>query len=263
MRISGRLCGEGIDAFLDLARRHDMPVEGEGLAGLDPRWARFAAGAAGPGAGECAGSGSALPVRILVGDIAAANNVIFTEAFREGRERMADLWIAGMDAADPASARAASRLEPSLEALPGMLADASAAPSVTVYVNPVELLKSAGRDGERTVLDALERAARPGAGGTVSVVTLWNERNAGYLFGRIAEGAPAPKRPDLVLDVGTGSVANGAKLIAWGLSPRGADLYLPLRREYWLAGRMHPSGSESVVAGEVDTDGLRRAALQA
>ncbi|OHD68026.1 MAG: hypothetical protein A2177_07970 [Spirochaetes bacterium RBG_13_68_11] len=260
MRISGRLCGEGIDAFLDLARRHDMPVEGEGLAGLDPRWARFAAGAASGRAGGCVESGRGLPVRILVGDIAAANNVIFTEAYRERREGTSDLWIAGMDAADPASARAASRLEPSLEALPGMLVDASAASSVTVYVNPVELLKSAGGVGEKAVLDALERAA---ARGTVSVVTLWNERNAGYLFGRIAGGAPAAKKPDLALDVGTAVEAAGAKVIAWGLSPRDADLYLPLPREYWLAGRMHPSGSEIVVAGEVDTEGLRAAALQA
>jgi ferredoxin len=260
MRISGRLCGEGIDAFLDLARRHDMPVEGEGLAGLDPRWARFAAGAAAGRAGGCVEPGRGLPVRILVGDVAAANNVIFTEAYRERREGKADLWIAGMDAADPASARAASRLQPSLEALPDMLADASAAPSVTVFVNPVELLKTAGRAGEKAVLDALERAA---ARGTMSVVTLWNERNAGYLFGCIAAGAPVPKRPDLVLDVGTGMKAAGAKVIAWGLSPRDADLYLPLSREYWLAGRMHPSGSESIVAGEVDRESLRAAALQA
>jgi formate dehydrogenase major subunit len=264
MRISGRLCGEAIDAFLALASGHGMPVEGEGLAGLDPRWARFAAGAAaGPAAGGCAEPGRGLPIRILVGDVAAANNVVFTEAYRERREGTADLWIAGMDAADPASARAASRLEPSLEALPGMLADASASAAVTVLVNPVELLKSAGRAGEKTVLDALAHAARPGARRPASVVTLWNERNAGYLFGRIAAGTPAPQKPDLVLDVGTGMKTAGAKVIAWGLSPRESDLYLPLSREYWLAGRMHPSGSESVVAGEVDTESLRATALQA
>jgi hypothetical protein len=217
--------------------------------------------AAGGSDGGCVEPGRGLPVRILVGDVAAANNVVFTEAYRERRERTADLWIVGVDAADPASARAASRLEPSLEALSGMLADASAASAVTVYVNPAELLKSAGRVGEKTVLDALLEPAA--AQGTVSVVALWNERNAGYLFGRIAAGAAVPERPDLVLDVGTGAKAAGAKVIAWGLSPREADLYLPLPREYWLAGRLHPSGSESVVAGEVDTESLRSAALQA
>ncbi len=250
MRISGRLCGEGIDAFLELAGRHGMPVEGEGLAGLDQRWTRLAT--AGPAAGGCAEPGGARPIRILVGDVAAANNVIFTEAYREQREGTAELWIAGMDAADPASARAARRLEPSLSALPQMLADASAAPGATVFVNPSELLKSAGRAGEKAVLDSLERvAAKPG----FRVVLLWNERNAGYLFGRIAAGAASPKKPDLVLDVGTGTKTDGAK-IAWDLSPRDADLYLPLPREYWTAGRMHPSGRERVGVGEVDGEYL-------
>ncbi len=128
--------------------------------------------------------------------MAAANNVVFTEAYRERRERTADLWIVGMDAADPASARAASRLEPSLAALPGLLADAAkAGAAVTVYVNPVELLKSAGKAAAAAVLDALEPAARPGARGTGARRALWNERNAGYLFGRLAEnGRPARRR---------------------------------------------------------------------
>jgi ferredoxin len=253
MRVSGRLCGEGIDAFLALARRHGMPVQGEGLAGLDPRWARFVPSTV--SGGGCPGSGP-LPIRIIVGDVAAANNVIFTEAYRERRERTADLWIVGMDAADPASARAASRVEPSLAALSAVLADASASAAVTVLVNPVELLKSAGRAGEKAVLDALEHAARPGARGPVSVVTLWNERNAGFLFGLIAAGAAVQEKPDLVLDVGTGVRADGAKLIAWGLSPREADLYLPVPREYWLGGRTHSSGREPLVTGEVDVEGL-------
>jgi formate dehydrogenase major subunit len=268
MRVSGRLCAEAIDAFLDLAARRRIPVEGEGLAGVDPRWARFVDGAAaGRSDGGCVEPGRGLPVRILVGDVAAANNVVFTEAYRERRERTADLWIVGVDAADPASVRAASRLEPSLGALPGMLADAmagavsaapgSAAPSVTVFVNPVELLKSAGIAGEKAVLDALERAVGPGTGSIVRVVTLWNDRNAGYLFGRIASGHAAPKRPDLVLDVGAGTSPDGAAIIAWGLSPRAADLYLPLPREYWIAGRMHPSGGNRIVVGEVDAEGLR------
>jgi len=257
MRISGRLCGEGIDEFLALARRHGMPVEGEGLAGLDPRWARYVDGAAADGAaGGGAGSGRALPIRILVGDVAAANNVVFTEAYRQRREGKADLWIAGMDSADPASARAASRLEPSLEALPGMLAEASAASDATVYVNPAGLLQSAGRAGEKAVLDCLERMASERG---IGIVTLWNGRNAGYLFGRIAGGAAAPKKPDLLLDAGTGTRVDGAKVIAWGLSPSGADLCLPLPREYWLAGRTHRSGGETVVAGEVDVEGLRAA----
>ena len=261
MRISGRLCGEGIDSFLDLADRHRMPVEGEGLAGLDPRWAGFAhaSGATGPGAEDCRDPGAPLSIRILVGDVAASNNVIFTEAYRQRRERTADLWIVGMDAADPASARAASRLEPSLGALPALLADAAkAGAAVTVYVNPAELLKTGGKTAEATVLDALDRAARPGARGVVRVVPLWNERNAGYLFGRLAgNGRPeAPAKPDLVLDAGTGVKADGAKLVAWGLSPRAADLYLPLPRGFWLGGRTHPSGSEPVVTGEVDVEGL-------
>jgi NAD-dependent dihydropyrimidine dehydrogenase PreA subunit len=266
MRISGRLCGEGIDAFLALAGRHRMPVEGEGLAGLDPRWARFVDGAPGAAAAEsCRDPGSPLPIRILVGDVAATNNVVFTEAYRERRERTAELWIAGRDGADPASARAASRLEPSLASLPALLADAGkAGAAVTVLVNPVELLKSGGKAAETSVLDALEKATRTGArgadsiGGVVRVVPLWNERNAGYLFSRLtADGRPAaPAKPDLVLDAGTGADAGGAKLIAWGVSPRTADLYLPVAKEYWLGGRTHPSGREPLVAGEVDVEGL-------
>jgi len=264
MRVSGRLCGEAIDAFLDLAAAHRMPVEGEGLAGLDPRWTRFAGGSAAfGGAAGCAEPDRGRALRILVGDIAASNNVVFTEAYRERRERTADLWIVGVDGTDPAASRVASRLEPSLAALPGMLAEAvaGARPSaVTVYVNPVELRKSAGASGEKTVLDALLAVAggtTGGSGGAVRVVTLWNERNAGYLFGRIASGASAPQRPDLVLDAGTGATRDGAKVIAWGLSPVEADLYQPLPRELWLAGRSHPSGGERIVAGEVDVEALR------
>jgi hypothetical protein len=264
MRISGRLCGEGIDAFLALADRHRVPVQAAGLAGLDPRWARFADGAPGTAAAEgCREPGAPLPVRILVGDVAASNNVVFTEAYRERRERVADLWIVGMD--DPASTRAASRLEPSLAPLPALLADAGArGAAVTVLVNPVELLKAGGNAAESSVLDALVNAARTGthgAGGSgvaVRVVTLWNERNAGYLFSRLAESGrpPGPAKPDLVLDAGTGADAAGAKLVAWGLSPRAADLYLPLAKEFWLGGRTHPSGREPLVAGEVDVEGL-------
>ena len=270
MRISGRLSGEAIDEFLDFARRRRMPVEGDGLAGLDPRWARFtdAAGVR-PQSGGSSLPGRGLPIRILVGDVAAANNVVFTEAYRERRERTADLWIAGVDGADPVASRAASRLEPSLGALPGMLADAVAAAgpaAVTAFVNPVELRKSAGAAGEQAVLEALEQAAArtvPGGGGSVRVVTLWNERNAGYLFGRIASGSPAPQRPDLVLDAGTGAARDGAPVIAWALSPRPAELYLPLPRGFWLEGRTHPSGGESIAVGEVDVEALRRTLPQA
>jgi formate dehydrogenase major subunit len=261
MRVSGRLCGEAIDEFLALARRHRIPVEGEGLAGIEARWAGFTDAAPGAAAAEgCRDPGAPLPIRILVGDVASTNNVVFTEAYRERRERTADLWIAGMDGADPASARAASRREPSLASLPALLADAvKAGAAVTVLVNPVELLKSGGKATEASVLDALEKAARTGApgSGAVRVVTLWNGRNAGYLFGRIAAGTAIPQQPDLVLDAGTGVRADGVKLIAWDLSPREADLYLPMPREYWLAGRTHPSGGAAVVVGEVDVEGLR------
>jgi hypothetical protein len=188
--------------------------------------------------------------------------VVFTEAYRERRERVADLWIVGMDGADPASARAASRLEPSLASLAALLADAAkAGAAVTVLVNPVELRKSAGKAAEASVLDALEPAARPGArgagstGGAVRVVPLWNERNAVPLR-RSGDRSPALAKPDLVLDVGTGADADGAKLIAWGSSPRVADLYLPVAKEYWLGGRTHPSGREPQVAGEVDVERL-------
>jgi hypothetical protein len=257
MRISGRLCGEAIDAFLEFAARRRVPVDGQGLAGLDPRWARFA--------GSAAPVRAAASVRILVGNLAAANNVVFTEAYRQRRDRTADLWIVGVAGTDPVASRAASRLEPSLGALAGMIADAAAAagskgPEVAVYVNPVELVKSAGAAGEKTVLDTLERStgrSAPGGGSSVRVVTLWNDRNAGYLFGRIFSHPSAPERPDLVLDAGTDAEADGARLVAWGLSPRKADLYLPLEREYWLKGRTHPSGGGSIVAGEVDVEALR------
>ena len=88
MRLSGRLCGEAIDEFLALARRHRHPGGGRRPGG--PRSAlgtvrRLPPGSIGRRVRR--DPGGPLPIRILVGDVASANNVIFTEAYRERRER--------------------------------------------------------------------------------------------------------------------------------------------------------------------------------
>ncbi len=259
MRISPRLCGEGVDLFLDLAKRRGIPVEGDGLAGIDPRWAGFSGdGVRSPDGGA---PGAPAPIRILVGDIGASNNVAFTEAWRERRQSGTDLWIVGAPVGDIASSRAASLFEPSLEALPALLERAGASGSrVIVVANPQQLREAHGEAGQKLVLDCLAGAA--------GVELLWNDRNAGYLLGKLAEDGgprrPAGAKPDLLLDVcmdGTTVADGAARTIAWGLAPRKADLFVPVPREALLGGWAHTSASGAVRIGEIDGERLKELSL--
>jgi hypothetical protein len=93
-------------------------------------------------------------------------------------------------------------------------------------------------------------------------VLLWNSRNAGYLFGRLAaEGrARAPKKPDLLLDAGIEEPTSGVTRIVWGKKPADAALFIPLPVDLWIRGRSHPTGREPLAAGLADTEALRAAA---
>ena len=248
MRISPLLCGEAIDMFLDIAEKKGIAVEAAGLAGLDPRWSTFAAAQTGASAHK--------GIRILVGDIADSNNVAFTEAFRLRREGAADLWIVGPGDMNgganlETARRAASRLFPSLSELASAIEEASADASVIVVVNPEDILAKSGTAAEKAVLEALLAAH---AKGSTRVALLWNSRNAGYLFGRLAVDGhkPAPKKPDLLLDVGIEEPTNGVRRIVWGKKMAPDALFIPLPVELWIRGRSHPTGREAVQAGTVD-----------
>ena len=270
MRISPSLCGEAIDLFLDASVKKRIPVEAAGLAKLDPRWSAFAA--AQPGASTHTG------IRILVGDIADSNNVAFTEALRLRRQGVADLWVVGpgdLNGGGDGGAnletarRAASRLFPTLAELKTAIEEASAKAAVIVVVNPEEILAKAGAATEKMVLETLLAAQAGGSGahatGKTRVVLLWNSRNAGYLFGRLAADGHKrpPKKPDLLLDVGIEEPTNGVKRIVWGKKATADALFIPLPHELWIRGRSHPTGRESFLAGAVDADGLRARVLLA
>ena len=269
MRISPSLCGEAIDLFLEAAAKKRITVEAAGLAGLDPRWAAFAI--AQPGASAHEG------IRILVGDIADSNNVAFTEAFRLRRQGAADLWIVGPGDLNgggdgggsgggagganlQTAQRAASRVFPALADLRRAIEEASAKAAVIAVVNPEEILAKAGPAAEKLVLETLLAAH---AKAKARVVLLWNSRNAGYLFGRLAAAGHArpPKKPDLLLDVGVEDSTNGVKRIVWGKKATADAVFIPLPHELWIRGRSHPTGRESFQAGAVDTDSLRARAL--
>jgi formate dehydrogenase major subunit len=236
MRISGRLSGETIDAFLGAAAARHIPVAAEGLEGLDPRWAELESGNPAPRSGP-------RPIRILVGDIAKSNNVAFTEALRLHRQGAIDLWIACHD--DQTARRAASRIESDLSA--ALLDALASGSSVEVMVSPEEASARA--------LEAL-LAVRT----RVRVLLLWSSRNAGYLFRHAAAGSPV-KNPDLLLDVGVEGSANGAPRIAWGMAPGKEDVFIPLPRELWIHGRCHPTGIGHVQAGAITEEVLREALM--
>jgi ferredoxin len=235
MRISPYLCGEAIDAFLDAAARKGIPVRAAGLEKLDPRWAELAARA------PAGSSDGVKPLILLIGDIAASNNVAFTEAYRKRRQGFAELWIAGHD--DETARRAADRVISDVQAA---LAEAAASGSTAeVWVNPEEA--PAG------VLDSLLAVQDK-----VRIHLLWNSRNAGYLFVRQSTMQHAA---DLLLDVGVEESANGTKRIVWGRKTGAEDLFIPLPREWWLMGRSHPTAMPPVQTGTIQADALKAVLL--
>jgi len=238
MRICGRLSGETIDAFLEVAAQKRIPVDAEGLEGLDPRWADLEANGQEPG-----GNGTR-PIRILVGDIAASHNVVFTEALRQHRQGSIALWIACQD--DETTRRAASRVDADLAAA----LDAALANSA-----PVEVVVSPENAPERALELLLAVRSR------VRVSLFWSSRNAGYLFRRTAGTDRLAKQPDLLLDVGVEAGLNGTKRIVWGMTPAKADLFIPLPRELWLRGRGYPTGKESVQTGAIAEEALKEALI--
>ncbi len=238
MRISGRLAGEAIDAFLQMAARRNIPVVAAGLEGLDPRWVDLGMARPAP-----IGNGSR-PIRILVGDIAASHNVAFTEAMRQHRQGLIDLWIACHD--DQTARRAASRVEPDL---------AAALTDAMVSGAPIEIMVSPENASSKVLETLLAVRSR------VRVLLLWSSRNTGYLFSRTAANGQAVKKPDLLLDVGVDSGVNGTPRISWGMVPGKEGLFIPLARQLWLQGRSHPTGREMVQAGEITEGALEDAVL--
>jgi len=235
MRISPYLCGEAIDAFVDAAARKGIPVRAAGLEKLDPRWAELAARA------PAGCSDEVKPLILLIGDIAASNNVAFTEAYRKRRQGTAQLWIAGHD--DETARRAADRVIPDVQAA---LGDAAASGSaVEVWVNPEEAPAGA--------LDRLLAVTDK-----VQVHLLWNSRNAGYLFARQGKDTHAA---DLLLDIGVEESTNGTKRIAWGKKTGAHDLFIPLPREWWFMGRSHPTAMPPVQSGTVQAEALKEVLL--
>ena len=83
---------------------------------------------------------------IIVGDVAGANNVAFTEAYRKSRQAGMAIWIVGRD--DEVSRRVASRVLPSLSDLAQALREAqSSGLRVEILANPQEILKTGGKGG--------------------------------------------------------------------------------------------------------------------
>jgi ferredoxin len=255
MRISPLLCGEAIDAFLDAAGKKGIPVSSPGLSELDPRWAGF--GASQPGASGHTG------IRVMVGDIEDSNNVAFTEAYRLRREGVADLWLVAPGQANPeTAARVASRVFPALNDLAKAIDEAAAKAAVIVVVNPQETRSKSSADAEKKLLDVLV-AARDA--GKARIVLLWNARNAGYLFGRLAAAGATgakklPAKPDLLLDAGIEEPTNGVKRVVWGRkAAEGAAAFIPLPVNLWTGGRFHPTGRESFAAGPASSEALAAA----
>ncbi|HVP17810.1 MAG TPA: FAD-dependent oxidoreductase [Spirochaetia bacterium] len=232
MRISGRLSGEAIDAFLEAAARKRIPVVAEGLEGLDPRWADLESEAP-------ASRNGAKPIRILVGDIGASNNVAFTEALRLYRLGLIDLWLACHD--DAVARRTVSRIHADLA--PALTEATSSGSPVEIVVNPEE-----APPGTLEALLAVRARVR--------VSLLWSSRNAGYLFRRTATLRRPARKPDLLLDVGVESGVNGTARIAWGMTPGKQEFFIPLARELWIRGRCHPTGGESIQAGAIAPEAL-------
>jgi ferredoxin len=263
MRVSPSLCGEAIDIFLSAAAAKKIPAVAAGLEALDPGWAALGNGGSGSG-GFFADGPAPGAVAILVGDISSSNNVAFTEAYRMRRKGLLDLWIVGHD--DEVSRRVASRVVPELDRL-GEVASSARADSkpLDILVNPEEIHRAHGSAGEKAVLQALGKAA---SGARVTL--LWNSRNGGYLFGKLAAAAAPVSRarpskasggkPDLLLDVGVEDGGQTAQRIVWGMKTTEGALFLPLPRELWLRGRSYPSGRGSLEVDSVDEEAIRELA---
>ena len=224
MRISPYLCGEAIDAFLDAAKRAGIPVQAAGLERVNPRWMQLATL-------KPSGCVEGKPLIVLVGDIAASDNVTFTEAYRRRRKSAAELWIAGHD--DEVARRVASRVEPDV-ALAMKDAAANGSP-VEVWVNPQE----AGIEVLESIVGIRDKA---------QINLLWNSRNAGYLFTR---QSPSTNKPDLILDVGVDELTNGTTRVVWGTKPAAKALFIPLSRDMLILGRSHPTAMPSTSAGSI------------
>jgi hypothetical protein len=173
---------------------------------------------------------------VLIGDIAASNNVAFTEAYRRQRKGVATLWIAGHD--DEVARRVATRVEPDVAVA---LKEAAAGGSpVEVWVNPQE----AGIEVLESIINIREKAR---------INLLWNSRNAGYLFTR---QSPSTNKPDLILDIGVDELTNGTTRVVWGMKPAAKALFIPLSRDMLILGRSHPTGMPSTSSGSISMEEL-------
>ncbi len=259
LRLSPVLAAEVLDRFLAFASARGIPVQAQGLAGLEPGWAKLLArpnpvGAASGPAGAAAGTAgpTAGPRRILIlGGLDRANNVAFTECLTLHRRGQARLWYYGET--ETVYERFFERILPD----PAALAEGLAAGSgpVEVRVNPEQLLAEAGKRVEKKALAAL-RAAGP----EVQVTLFWNSRNAAHLLKALGgKGAGEEQEHDLLLDAGLddGPGAKGRAAVRWGLEAGEAELFIPLPRAVLLSGLGMPSGREPLQAGELD-----RAVLQ-
>jgi NADPH-dependent glutamate synthase beta subunit-like oxidoreductase/ferredoxin/formate hydrogenlyase subunit 6/NADH:ubiquinone oxidoreductase subunit I len=243
LRLSPVLAAEVLDRFLAFASARGIPVQAEGLAGLEPGWADLLRR---PAATSTAAAGSH---RILIlGGLDRANNVAFTDCLALQRRGPARLWYYGET--EEVYERFFERILPDPARLAEGLKDAGA--SVTVLVNPEQLLAEGGKAAEKKVLAAL-RAAGP----EVRITLYWNSRNAAHLLealGRKGVGLEAPH--DLLLDAGLsadGKAAAGDKpVVRWGLAAGQAELFIPLPRAAFLSGLGKPSGREPLQAGELD-----------
>jgi formate dehydrogenase major subunit len=240
LRLSPLLAVEVLDRFLSFAAARGIPVQAEGLAGLEPGWAKLLA-RAGAADGSLAAGGSAAAAEgrriLLLGGLERANNVAFTDCLSLQRRGQARLWYYGET--ESVYERFFERLEPD----PTRLAEGLAAEGVEVLVNPEQLLADAGKGVEKKVLAAL-RAAGPG----VRITLYWNSRNAAHLLAAL-DGAGAEDEHDLLLDAG---LSGGRAAVRWGLAAAGEELFIPLPRAALLAGLGTPSGRRPLQAGELD-----------
>jgi hypothetical protein len=290
LRLSPVLAAEVLDRFLAFAAARRIPVEPEGLAGLEPGWASLLRRAAVVGShpvaispvagGEAAVAGRVRRApagyrRILIfGGLDRANNVAFTDCLALQRRGQARLWYYGET--EVVYERFFERLVPD----PALLAEglAGADGPVEVLVNPEELLACSGKSAEKKVLAALKAA-----GSEVRITLYWNSRNAAYLLAALdGKGARAEAKHDLLLDAGLGSRlgpgqdANEKAGVRWGLAagqeaglragqeagqepglrpglrPGEAELFIRLPRAALLAGLGLPSGRDPLQAGELD-----------
>lgn len=250
LRLSPALSRETLDAFLEAAWKRAIPVEAHGLSGLDPRWAGH--GSEGFFDAPQRADGSAKGVCLIFGDLAAACNVAFTEAYRMRKAGRFDLWICGQD--DEACRRVADRVFPGAagfaEAAGGAIGTGS---PVEVLASPERLREALGAQGEAAALEALEKLA---ASGRARVTLFWSGRSGGYLFPLMCrdfrKAKPTAADADLLLDVGVRDGGGKGKRVVWGYAKEKADLFIPLGLDAWIRGTSTVSGKGSVSTGKVD-----------